>query len=122
MTTTKAACIGMSTRVFFPEDTDPPTNKEAIETCKGCPVRVGCLTVAMKNMEEFGIWAGTTFAERKHIRRNKVDVRDYLSVTCGTVEGFYRHRRMNTATCQDCKDAYKIDMIHKGTTNRKGRR
>lgn len=39
----------------------------AKQACKGCPVRDMCADYAITYREEFGIWGGTTFFERKKL-------------------------------------------------------
>ena len=38
--------------------------KTALAVCNSCPLRKECLEQAIANKEEFGIWGGTTEAER----------------------------------------------------------
>jgi len=39
--------------------------KEAVTTCRVCPVRLECLNWAIENREFYGIWGGTTERERR---------------------------------------------------------
>lgn len=55
--------------VFFPEDyTDRQMRLEAIKTaknlCNQCPIKMQCLYTAIVMKEAYGIWGGTTAAER----------------------------------------------------------
>jgi WhiB family transcriptional regulator, redox-sensing transcriptional regulator len=62
----RAACREVDTAVFFPsrgEATD-----EAREVCAGCAVAGPCLTYAVVEGVE-GVWAGTSKAERRALRR-----------------------------------------------------
>ena len=58
---------------FGSKDTDvrPSLNmgqiKSAKKICKTCPVIAECLTFALKNKENYGIWGGTTGRTRKKI-------------------------------------------------------
>lgn len=61
--------------IFFPEDLFPKnefrmreiTENTAREICFRCPVMAKCLKVGL--YEDFGIWGGTTPAQRIKIRR-----------------------------------------------------
>jgi hypothetical protein len=63
--------------IFFPEDyigtTDAKTirmvTSTAREICLRCPVMAKCLKVGM--FEEYGIYGGTTPAQRKQLRREQ---------------------------------------------------
>lgn len=39
--------------------------------CTGCPVGNACLTYALADPSLEGVWGGTTWEERRQIRRNK---------------------------------------------------
>lgn len=41
----------------------------AKELCKGCPVLEKCLTAALENDEQFGVWGGLTAQERAELKR-----------------------------------------------------
>jgi WhiB family transcriptional regulator, redox-sensing transcriptional regulator len=70
----KARCLGTDDSLFFGSgdpDVRPPytlaeiSNARAI--CAECPVARECLTTALKNREEYGVWAGSTRKQRKAI-------------------------------------------------------
>ena len=61
----KAACQGKDPDLWFPEKGESST--EAIAICEGCPVRSECLEYAIEAGEAFGIWGGTTPAERRRM-------------------------------------------------------
>ncbi|MFE2850211.1 WhiB family transcriptional regulator [Streptomyces lavendulae] len=46
----------------------------AKRVCTGCPVRTECLTEALDNRIEFGIWGGMTERERRALLRRRPDV------------------------------------------------
>ena len=62
----RAACRGMASATFFPSRGEP--TGEAREVCAGCPVRGPCLDYAVAEGVE-GVWAGTSKAERRAMRR-----------------------------------------------------
>ena len=42
--------------------------------CQGCPVRTECLSHALDNRVEFGVWGGMTERERRALLRHRPDV------------------------------------------------
>lgn len=63
----RAACKGKNPDLWFPErDQGPKGGDEAKAICEGCPVIKECLAVGLS--EDFGIWGGTSPAERKRMR------------------------------------------------------
>lgn len=70
----QAACRGTPTNDFFPEyetklghrGSRPTPEIQAL--CDSCPVRVPCLTTAIRN-NEVGVWGGTTQSQRASILR-----------------------------------------------------
>ena len=42
--------------------------------CMGCPVRTECLSDALDNQVEFGVWGGMTERERRALLRRRPDV------------------------------------------------
>ena len=67
----KANCYGEGESVFFgasdPDERPAYTMasiREAKSKCAGCPVFEVCLRQAIKNREQYGVWATTTMKER----------------------------------------------------------
>lgn len=57
--------------IFFPEGEGSYTKTaQAKRVCGGCPLVISCLNNALASKEEYGIWGGSTPAERKAIRRS----------------------------------------------------
>lgn len=66
----RAECAGHPNQAFFPlGDGDEPVIARAKAICSGCSVTEECLQYALETNQRFGIWAGTTEAERRSIRR-----------------------------------------------------
>jgi len=65
----RAACKDLSPDVFFPNNYNDSSIKEAKEICSSCPVKVECFQDAISN-NVYGIWAGTTEHQRRNIVNN----------------------------------------------------
>jgi WhiB family redox-sensing transcriptional regulator len=72
----QASCSDLPKAVFFEYNSvSIPFSKRkhfkgiAVRTCAKCPVRSDCYEFAVKNDEQFGIWAGLTPDERKPIAK-----------------------------------------------------
>ena len=79
---TGAACIGHDPEIWYPDPTDTITTREAVDICRGCPVRQACLEQAMREEEtsggRYGIRGGLTPEERR-----KLDTRASACPDCG---------------------------------------
>lgn len=69
-----ANCRGLNPETFmFPEDVRTGIGErkfaKAKEICRACDVQAECLAYALNNNEE-GVWAATTFWQRRRIRRS----------------------------------------------------
>lgn len=57
---------------FYPTDKEYAAIETAKAICDTCPFEQACLTVALRNNEQYGIWGGTTPLERRTlIRRHR---------------------------------------------------
>lgn len=68
----EAACKGMSTEIFYPEQGNPKhwgNVRLARETCESCPVSSECLEEAVVTRELFGFWGGKSVKQRRPIRK-----------------------------------------------------
>lgn len=72
---THAACRDADPGLFFAPGEDytaPAATAQLVAAravCRSCPVHTECLTWAVEVGEDHGLWAGTTPAERRAIRR-----------------------------------------------------
>lgn len=64
-----ARCQETDAESFFPEK--GASTRTARAVCRGCEVRAECLDYALETSQMFGIWAGTTEAERRIIRAER---------------------------------------------------
>ncbi len=65
-----AACRGLETAVFFPEQGGPVASVRAV--CTRCQVRTECLGYALQAGPVLGgVWGGTTPRVRQQLRRER---------------------------------------------------
>ena len=65
-----ALCRKVDPDVFHPQG--PNTSQRAKDVCAECPVIRECLDHAIAQREEWGVWGGMTFVERKEeIKRRR---------------------------------------------------
>lgn len=75
---THAACRDSDPELFFPatDDYTAPAVQEQIaaarRVCQSCPVTTECLRWALDSGQDHGLWAETTPAERRQIRRARM--------------------------------------------------
>ena len=63
----RAACRGLDPAIFHPDEGD--NGQAAMAICRGCPVRVACLTTAVAAGEHHGVWGGAGEGRRRVLRR-----------------------------------------------------
>lgn len=65
------ACAGHPLDLWFPVRHRGGDNhgRTAKSICRGCPIRVDCLTGAVARNEQHGIWGGAGEADRRVLRR-----------------------------------------------------
>ncbi len=64
----RGACRDKNPDWWFPERTQGPKGGDKAKAiCEACPVKVECLAWAVENDEAYGIWGGTTPAERRRM-------------------------------------------------------
>lgn len=64
---TRAACLRVDPEMMFPDRSDDDGNEIALRICSRCPLDVvsKCRAEALANDERYGVWGGTTEAERQ---------------------------------------------------------
>ena len=67
-----ARCTDLDPHVFFGhgEKMTDPEIAAAKSICVGCPVRESCLTYAVENNIDYGVWGAETPSERRKRRRS----------------------------------------------------
>jgi WhiB family transcriptional regulator, redox-sensing transcriptional regulator len=123
----RAACVDLDPELFFPvgEGAGAAVQlAEAKAVCAGCRVRSECLEWALSTRQTFGVWGGTSEAERRALRRERQATDRATRISELTAErlwepgdtcnGKVKHRRTveNTAArmdgkpglrCRDCE-------------------
>ncbi|HZK31919.1 MAG TPA: WhiB family transcriptional regulator [Corynebacterium sp.] len=63
--------------------------REAAAVCRQCPVVRECLSDALDNRIEYGVWGGLTERQRRALLRNNPEIENwaYYLAQGGTVEG-----------------------------------
>jgi WhiB family redox-sensing transcriptional regulator len=61
----EALCAQTDPELFFPEKGG--SVREAIATCRACPVAAECLDYALANNERFGVWGGLSEPARERL-------------------------------------------------------
>jgi hypothetical protein len=104
-----AACRGMDTaEVFFPARGQSVAPAMAI--CGGCPVQAECLTEAMVDPANSGIWGATSHRQRRDTRSasNPNHAPARKPIAHGTDAGYQAHQRRpgDPGPCDACREAY----------------
>lgn len=73
----RAACRSSDPDALFVQGA---AQNRAKLVCLGCPVRTECLSDALDNRVEFGVWGGMTERERRALLRRRPDVRSWRSL------------------------------------------
>jgi WhiB family transcriptional regulator, redox-sensing transcriptional regulator len=66
----EAACRDADPDLFFPDSEVLAQVKTAKLICRGCPVRLTCLSWALASGQEAGVWGGLTEGERRGLPRH----------------------------------------------------
>ena len=79
-----AACVEQDLNLFFPMSTAGQAAQRQAEAakqvCQACPVRQSCLEWALEVGPEFGIFGGTTEAERRILRSRRSPAQRWRNV------------------------------------------
>lgn len=65
----QAACANIGGDMFFPDQGG--NTSRPLSVCNRCPVIAECLTYALENDEQHGVWGGTTANDRRRIRSRR---------------------------------------------------
>lgn len=67
----QAVCGQVDPELWFPKKGGSTVEPKRI--CGGCPVREDCLTWALDNRVEWGVWGGLSNRERRKVLRQRGD-------------------------------------------------
>ncbi|AZI59337.1 WhiB family transcriptional regulator [Nakamurella antarctica] len=70
-------CVGRDPDALF---VTGAAQREAVKICNGCPVRLECVSDALDNQVEFGVWGGLTERQRRALLRQRPDVTSWLDL------------------------------------------
>ena len=115
---TDAACRGADTSLFFEDEV---TNyfktdrlRRALAFCGACPVKYDCLSWAVENDVQYGLFGGLTKAQRRAWARNerKVTRKRGVDVPCGSEAKYQIEARLVKQgvldrTCDACRAAHR---------------
>ena len=74
---TRASCRNADPDELFVQGA---AQNRAKQVCMGCPVRTECLSDALDNRVEFGVWGGMTERERRALLRRRPNVRSWRAL------------------------------------------
>lgn len=80
---------------------------EAKAICSTCPVIVQCRAEAIRTEQQYGVWGGIDFADKRVQRKARREARKPPTADprCGTEAGCPAHYRRNEKPCDPCQSA-----------------
>ena len=82
----EGSCVGLDPELFFPINGSDSTIPVAKRVCADCVVRVECLTYALDNSLDHGIWGGLTELERRRIRNPDIPISEAAQIRAWAAE------------------------------------
>jgi len=98
----EALCAQADPELWFPDRGE--SNKVAKSVCRQCPVKEQCLQEALMT-PDYGIWGGTSEAERAQMRRELGIKLPSGHIRHGTEAGARQHYRKGERPCSECMEA-----------------
>ena len=112
------ACRGTPPDTFFPARGEDVAAVKAL--CATCTVRTDCLRYALDNHEEYGVWGGTSEAERRAIATGQpLPTRTSKPIVHGTNNGYHAHKRRGVPVCASCAEAHRTYVREQARQRRK---
>ncbi len=71
---TRGRCVGRDPDELF---VTGAAQRSAARVCNGCPVRLECLSDALDNRMEYGVWGGLTERQRRGLLKQRPDVTNW---------------------------------------------
>jgi WhiB family redox-sensing transcriptional regulator len=72
--TARGACLNLAPDELFVQGA---AQRSARAVCLGCRVRLECLSDALDNRVEFGVWGGMTERERRALLRRRPEIESW---------------------------------------------
>lgn len=66
-----ALCLQFDPDTFYAEQGYNDITREAKRICTQCPVKQLCLAYALETRDEYGVWGGLAWYERKRLLRGQ---------------------------------------------------
>lgn len=95
-------CRSMDPDLFFADESVLEPSPIVIAACGRCPLSTECLDWAMRNMERYGVWGGTTPKQREKLRR------PITRVYCPGCSSEAIREEPGAETCLSCGLSWKI--------------
>ena len=73
--TARGACLDLAPDDLFVQGA---AQRSARAVCQGCAVRLECLSDALDNRVEFGVWGGMTERERRALLRRRPEIESWF--------------------------------------------
>lgn len=107
-----ALCGQVDPELWFPFNNRKSQADRAKRICGDCPVQNECLSEALRNGDEYGIWGGCTAMERRRLSRSMAATHlrkppDSVQ-PCGTKAAYARHHRNQETPCKLCREAHNL--------------
>lgn len=98
--------------MFF---SDSARDREAaVRLCRTCPLQQPCAAFAIAEREPYGVWGGTTTADRRSFadgRPWRFDEQDRLRQACGSVAAYHAHFTYREQPCAECTAAWEQHLL-----------
>lgn len=102
-----AECRGEDPELFFPSRSKGAQARNAKEVCGRCLVREPCAAWAIEVGVEYGVWGGTTAADRRHAGVKPIRLERPLK-PCGTQAAYDRHIKRGEPVDDECREANRL--------------
>lgn len=86
----------------------------AVRLCQHCPLRTACASYAIEERDSFGVWGGTTGADRRSFwdgRPWRFDEQGRLRQLCGSVSAYHAHFTYREQPCEACSGAWDVHLL-----------
>jgi WhiB family redox-sensing transcriptional regulator len=99
------ACRGEDPELWFPDRSNSTKAKQAKAICGRCPVKDPCFQWAADVGVEYGVWGGTTHADRRALGIKVKHIVVFEPPGCGTTGAYDRHIKQGEPVDDACRAA-----------------